>query len=362
MPDVRRRTARALAAILVLGTTTVALAACGSSSSSSSSSTGSSSSSSSSSSSRSTTASASTSGATVKVGVFPGFLLGPEVAEAKGYFAKHGVRAQLVTLTAGPALMAAVANRSVDVAFGDTLAWAAATTNGFTNIRLLLGGTVTEPRFPSAMHLVAGPKSGVKSVADLAGKSIGVIPTPQMTVATDAWLQRNGVDPRSVKVVTIQDGTQQSALKGNSLAAVQTRNTAQNMTLAQGGTTDLGSPLDIEPTGTANANYFANAQWIASDPRAAQGTAAALRDASVWLNSATSQEKADIAARYSGIDYDRLARTQPNLIRDIQWEQWITGPVDVTATQQWIDAGVRNGLIRRSVNLSDYLAPTATQK
>ncbi|MDO8208815.1 ABC transporter substrate-binding protein [Conexibacter sp. CPCC 206217] len=356
MPDRRTLTARALVAILALGTT-LALAACGSSDDSS----GDDSGGSSSASSATTTADAGASSAqTVKIGVFPGLLLGPEVAEAQGMFERNGVRAELVTLTAGPALMAAVAKGSVDVVFGDTLAWAAATSNGFDNIQVLLGGTVTDSRSPSPMHLIAGPDSGVRTVADLSGKTIGVIPTPQMSAAIGVWLQQNGVDPRSVRVVTVQDGNQSSALKTNSLAAVQTRNTAQNLDLTRNyGGVDLQSPLDAEPQGTANANYFANAQWVQDDPELAQRTATALREASVWLNDAPSQEKADLAARYAGIDYARLSARLPGLIRQIQWEPWITGPIDLDATQRWIDVGSTIGLLRRAVEIADHLAPTA---
>jgi ABC-type nitrate/sulfonate/bicarbonate transport system substrate-binding protein len=299
---------------------------------------------------------------TVTVGVFAGNLIAVQVADAEGYFAKEGVKVQFKTLQAGPAIAAAAEAGSIDIGYGDTLAWAAAVGNGFSDLNLVQGGTSAEPNLGSDEHILGAP--GISSVKDLAGKKIGIIPYPEFNVATKLWLKKNGVDPSTVQFVTIQDGTQASLLSTGSVSAVEGRNIGEDQTLvSQSHAKDFGYVFGPIPKDTVNTAYFAKKSWLEKNKATAQKVTTAIREGATYLKTAPASTLATIATKYAGIDFAQLEKQFPGITKKTDFGRQ-TPPVfnkpAIAATNEWIKDAVAQGQITKAFDVTPYLWPTAT--
>jgi ABC-type nitrate/sulfonate/bicarbonate transport system substrate-binding protein len=300
---------------------------------------------------------------TVTIGVYGGNLLPAEVAVAKGYFAKQGINVQLKTLAAGPAIASAATTGSVDIGFGDTLAWAAAVTNGFSNLMLIQGGDISLPTLKSDEHIVA--RQGITSPRQLAGKTIGTIPYPEMNVATRLWLQQNGVNPATVRFISIQDGTQGALLRTGGADAVEGRNVGEDKQLvAQDHATDFGEVFGAQPNNSISTASFASRQWLENNKATAAKVVTALRQATDYIRTAPSQDLAALATRYAGISYPALEKQYPGIVAETSWareQPAVFTPTAIAATNTWIQDAVRVGQLKKPVDVSKYLWPTATE-
>ncbi len=342
-----RRTSGRLAALAVVAG--LAIAGCGSSNSSSSSTSASS-------------GSGSSKTTTVTIGVYAGNLLSAEVAEAKGYFANHHIDAKIKTLAAGPAIVAATQSGSVDIGVGDTLAWAAAVGHGFGDLDLLEGSTMQTKALGSDEHMIAA--KGITSPSQLAGKTVGYIPYPEMTVATRLWLQQHGVNPDGVKYVTISDGTQASLLQHGSAQLVEGRNAGENETISkQAGGTDFGEVFGVLPEDTINVSYFAKKSWLSANPTVADNVVAALREADNYTRTAPATDLAAIATRYAGFNYTTLEKQYPGIIKRTNWYREappVFTPTAIAATNEWIKEAVAQKQVTKAFDITPYLWRTAT--
>jgi ABC-type nitrate/sulfonate/bicarbonate transport system substrate-binding protein len=299
---------------------------------------------------------------TVTIGVYAGNLLSAEVAEANGYFAKEHINAELKTLQAGPAIVAATESGSVDIGVGDTLAWAAAVGNGFSDLDLLAASTMQTPALGSDEHLVAA--KGITSPSQLSGKTIGYIPYPEMTVATKLWLQKHGVDPSSVKFITISDGTQVSLLEKGGADVVEGRNEGENEQIAKSaGGVDLGEVFGVLPDDTINVSYFAKKSWLSKNKTVDEEVATALNEGAAFNRTAPATTLAGIATKYAGFNYAALSKQYPGIIQKTDWYREAPPtftPKAISATNQWIADAVKEGQVKKAFNITPYLWPTAT--
>lgn len=300
---------------------------------------------------------------TVTIGVFAGNLLSADAALAEGYFAKNHINAELKTLEAGPAIVAATESGSVDIGVGDTLAWAAAVDNGFSDLDLLQGSNENTPAVGSDEHMIAGP--GITSPSQLAGKTIGYIPYPEMTVATDLWLQKNGVKPSSVKLITITDGTQATLLEKGDAQVVEGRNLGEDESIAtEAKGKDLGEIFNVLPDHTMNVSYFAKKSWLQGNKTVDSEVAAALREGTAYIRTAPVAKLAQIADKYAGFDYTALAKQYPGILQKTDWYREappVFNATAIAATNQWVKDAVKEGQVKKAFNITPYLWPTATE-
>jgi NitT/TauT family transport system substrate-binding protein len=301
---------------------------------------------------------------TVTVGVFAGNLIPVEVAEAKGYFADAGVKVQFKTLAAGPAIAAAAESGSVDIGYGDTLAWAAAVGNGFTDLDLVQAGSQASPDLGSDEHILVSGTSGITSPKQLEGKKVGIIPYPEFNVATKLWIKAAGGDPSTVKFVTIQDGTQAALLAGGDVDAVEGRNLVEDQTLVQeNGAVDLGYVFGPIPDKAVNTAYFAKKSWLSANKSAAQKVVDAIRKGADYVNTAPSSALAPIAEKYAGMDFTSLEKKYPGITDKTDWGRQPAPVFDaaaVAATNEWVKDAVEQGQIKKAFDIKPYLWSTAS--
>jgi NitT/TauT family transport system substrate-binding protein len=135
----------------------------------------------------------------IKIGALPNEdSLSLWVAANEGLFRKVGLDVQITTFPSAAERDAALQAGSVDAVSGDIIAAALLAGHGFPVkiVTLQLGGTPAEGRF----GILANPKSGVKTLADLTTK--GPLAQSSGTLAAysaDQMLVQAGIKPDSVK-------------------------------------------------------------------------------------------------------------------------------------------------------------------
>jgi NitT/TauT family transport system substrate-binding protein len=195
-----------------------------------------------------------------------------------GIFAKHGLDVKVVPQTDVAAIISGVASGQYQFGFATVVHVINANVN---NIPIRAVATVEgqqkaseEPEEGNA--LVAGPGSGVKSAADLGGKTLGVVGLSSLnTLAAWDMAAKAGVDPKSIKLVQLPFGQMPAALKSGDVdaAVVQAPFITDSVKI---GATVIGKPNVETFPDMAVGLYTASQKYIDSNKEAVQGFADAM--------------------------------------------------------------------------------------
>ncbi|GAA0240447.1 ABC transporter substrate-binding protein [Cryptosporangium japonicum] len=211
--------------------------------------------------------------ATIKVTSF-GCEIWNTWAEAKGVFAKHDLKVELVKSTGGSAAVAAVLSGAADLGYVNGFSAINAYNTGFPIEMVAGANTNATPPAKPAQGVFVGTNSPLKSAKDLAGKTIAVNELNGLNqIVTSTWLKQNGVDVSGVRFVALPFSDQVPALLSGKVDA------------AQLGYSLLGDNNDkvrslADPFATAGTVYIAT--YVASKAFVAKGdTASRFHDAMV---------------------------------------------------------------------------------
>lgn len=134
----------------------------------------------------------------VRVAFNPGTCLQLYAALSEGLFEKHGLDVELIQFENGAAANAAYASGGVDVGYsGIPGVFAARSASQDTRIFMI------DNDGHDAGGLVASPDSGIESVADLTGKTVGTVVGTTSWMALMTALDAEGVDPGSVNIQNV---------------------------------------------------------------------------------------------------------------------------------------------------------------
>jgi ABC-type nitrate/sulfonate/bicarbonate transport system substrate-binding protein len=143
------------------------------------------------------------------------------------------------------------------------------------------GYSATNPNADAA-GLVAAPNSGIKSLADLRGKTVAQNEIGNnLDVDTRELLARAGVT--NFSTTTIPVPTMYASIKTGKVAAGALIEPFLTMAESQGAVY-LGDPLSVAPNSPANI-YVVSAKFAAANPSAVSEIAAALQAAGTYVNS-----------------------------------------------------------------------------
>ncbi len=123
------------------------------------------------------------------------------VAQEEGLFAEHGVDATVTTFQSATELIAAVTAGDVDYAMTDPMVTASIYAGG-TDVQIewvTLGTTAEQGRFG-----IMTSDSSIKSLADLAGKEIGVGSNTILEYVMDTLMENAGIDDADIKTSELQ--------------------------------------------------------------------------------------------------------------------------------------------------------------
>jgi NitT/TauT family transport system substrate-binding protein len=123
-------------------------------------------------------------------------------AQELGMFAKAGLNVEIQIFQSGPASAAALAGGAIDLGIADSVSMASAHSRGLP-LNYIAPATIYTKANPSYVLMVPAT-SAIKSAKDFNGKTLAVNGIKNiLQIPTEAWIDNNGGDSKSVKFVEV---------------------------------------------------------------------------------------------------------------------------------------------------------------
>jgi len=226
-----------------------------------------------------------------------------------GLFKKAGLDVEVIKLTNGAAVAAAVAGGSADIGKGSALTAILAYARGLPfTITTNLADYASDA--PDTAMIVANT-SPIASVKDLAGKTVGVIGIQDFnTLSIDTWLHANGVDPATVKFIEIPNSASLAALASGRIDATLVLEPAYSRAVAMQQFRIIGYPWTSIAKRFTEAVIFANTSWVATHGDTIATFNRVVREAAADV-AAHEEETKPLAASFAGFDAATLQNFHP---------------------------------------------------
>lgn len=267
-------------------------------------------------------------------------------AEQMGFFKKHGLNVEIQTMNSGASIAAAVAGGSLDVGFADVVSITNARERGLP-FSYIAAGILNTSEFPLSGLLVRAD-SAARDAKSLNGQTIAVNAVNTFsTVATDAWVDSNGGDSKTLKFIELPLPQMASAVAQGTVQGAFAGEPFFTMAIARGDLrvamfTKGGIAATYMPSG-----WFADAGWIQKNKAIAAQFAAAMYDAAVWAN-ANRQAVAPILVS--------SLKLPEAVARGLSAPPYYGEALRVTDIQPVIDAAVKYGAIQTPFRAQDLIA------
>ncbi len=211
----------------------------------------------------------------------------------QGFFRAAGLDVELTILGNGPSLAAAVSSGAIDIAFSTVSPLAEAHVRGI-NFRVIAPALVYGG-VPTNVLLVA-KDSPVQKAADLNGKVVAASALRDLTMyAALAWIDQNGGDVKSLKIIEMPFAQMGAALAGGRIAAAS--GAEPFITAARDETRVLANVSAAVAPRYMVAGWFATDAWLQANGDAAKRFAGAIAQTARWANT-HQQASATILTRY----------------------------------------------------------------
>lgn len=225
-----------------------------------------------------------------------------------GIFTANGITPQVVLLTGGAAIVAAILSGDLEVGASNPLQVATAIARGIP-IQMIAPGCLYSKRDASA-NLFVAKSSTITKPADLVGGTFGVGALGDFNqLSLLAWLDTNNVPRDGVKFVELKFGELGLALQRGTVQAAIIAEPAKTEALRAGLVREFGDTyLSIEPE-LCPLVWVAAKSWLQKNPETAKNVVKGLFATAKWANVNTRQS-GDILAKYSKVDPAVIATTK----------------------------------------------------
>lgn len=215
-------------------------------------------------------------------------------ADDRGFFKDGGIDARLTVMTNTASLAAAVQGGTLEIGFGSIVPLAEARARGINFKIIWPAATFVGP--PSPNLIMVAKTAPFKTAADLDGKTIAVNGLRDLTqYEVQAWIDRNGGDVRSVKLVEIPFSEMAAALAAGRVDAAILAEPF--LTAAKSTARVLGDANVAIAPRYAITCWFATENWLAQRPDVARRFAAVMQQTSRWANRHRSETAAILSRR-----------------------------------------------------------------
>ena len=191
-------------------------------------------------------------------------------AQDMGFFTKAGLNVEIQTFTNGAAVSQAVAAGALDIGISNPVQLGNAVSRGIPFV-YVAGGGLYNTAAPTTVLCVA-KDAPIKTAKDFAGQTIAVSALKDVTdLARSEYLEKNGVDPASVKTIELPFAEMGPALAPRFLIS----------------------------------GWFTTRDWYTKNAAIAKRYAAVMTDTANWANANHDQSGA-ILAKYSKISAETM--------------------------------------------------------
>ncbi len=232
-------------------------------------------------------------------------------AQDLGMFTAAGLSAEIQPMRTSASLIAAIVGGSLDVMTSTVVSIALAHNKGI-DMRVIAEGNVYDGPPPQAAIVVA-PNSTIKNGADLSGKTVAVNGLGDLTqVAIAAWIDANGGDSKSVKLIEVPFSGVGAALAQGRIDAALLVEPFTAAARAAGQIKILGDPQAAIGRGYMVTGWYAKADWLNANRDTARRFVDVMLQTAKWGN-AHHPESAAILAKYVGMTADAI-QTSPRAV------------------------------------------------
>lgn len=296
---------------------------------------------------------------TVRVAFNPGTCLQLYAAVSAGLFEKHGLDVELIQFENGAAANAAYASNGVDLGYsGIPGVFAARTASDNTRIFMIDNDGY------DAGGLVAGKDSGIKSVKDLEGKTVGTVIGTTSWMALMTALDTEGVDPSAVNIQNVGPAAWVPALENGDVDAIWgwaplifTMEEAGHTIVATDSTYQLNPLL-----------WQARGPFMDEHPDAVEAFVAAYAEAAPlvvgkdagFISTMMEKSGADKATVEKTVSAVRLISVEDTLDKNSPYS--FTSPKGMKAIlDRWLKVLTENKIITETPDLEGFIDPSALE-
>jgi NitT/TauT family transport system substrate-binding protein len=264
-------------------------------------------------------------------------------ANQQGFFKKHGLDVNIITLGSGPAIAAAVVGGSLDIGDANTTTLATGHQNGVPFVMVAPSGAYSS-KAPTAALIVL-KTSPITTAKDLIGKTIALANIRTVSeAATRSWLEKNGIGHDDIKLAEVPFSQMGLALTTGRVDAVVAEEPYMTGLLSNDGRV-LAHVYDAIAPQWIEGGYFCTLDYAKAHPDVIKKFADAMAEAAVWAN-ANHAATAVMLQAYGqrAIDPNQTRMYYPDRLR-------------MADLQPLIDASAKYGILKAPFPAKDLFAP-----
>ena len=264
-------------------------------------------------------------GATIRVAANTNTTMLPFwVAQQQGFFAKAGLDPTLSVIQ-NISTLPPVLGKQFDIALSTPTLVIASNKQGIP-VSWVSGTSVSSKQTNQTAAdgsegvVMASKASGITKPSQLAGKTIGVLnEAGTLHIATKYWLQENGVDLNSLKVVQVDGPSQADQLSSGRVDAVETVSPFSAQVAAVGGT-EVGYPYRSLSDTIAPLCFASQTAWAKQHAGEIAGFKKALQQGIDWVKAHDSRARkilqdklgypSDVVSKIKLPEFDTTVRVQ----------------------------------------------------
>jgi NitT/TauT family transport system substrate-binding protein len=263
---------------------------------------------------------------------------------SSGLFKKYGLNVELQPQRSGPAIESGVAGGAYQIGKASTPPIIAAHGHGAPFVIVAPAGLYVASAPISALLVKAD--SPIKSAAELNGKTVAVgALTDIFSLATRAWMDKNGGDSSTVKFVEITISAIPAALAEGRVDAGSTNEPVLSAALAGGKVKVLARSFDAIASRFLYTGWFTTKAYAAANPAVVKNFAVAMKQAAQYVNSHHA-ETVDLIAKFTSLEPAQVQKMT-------RVEQGTT--LDPRLIQPVIDAAVKYKFTAEAFNARDLI-------
>ena len=214
----------------------------------------------------------------------------PFYAEDMGFFQRAGLTTHVDILHNGAAVAAAVAGGSLDIGPSSPFVFMNAWRHRLP-VTLIAPGGLYESSEATTL-LVVPPASPIQSAKDLNGKVIGGLTIGAMDqLSIWSWVDQNGGDSSTVKVVEISPNEMVDAMEQGRIAAALLPD--PQLSAAGSRVRSLGKPYDAIAKTFLASVWYTTRDWASQNPLSVRKFVQAMAEAATWAGA--NPEKAAVS-------------------------------------------------------------------
>ena len=282
----------------------------------------------------------------VTVGVIPIVDVAPiYLGVQEGIFEKHGLDVELTPAQGGAAIVPAITSGQMDFGFSNVTSLIIARSKGLPLQILASGSSSTGDQDADFAAVMVKPESGIKEIADLAGKSIAVNTLNNISDSTiSAAVQEAGGDAASIDYVEMPFPDMRAALEQDNVDAIAAVEPFVTMAKGDGATpvfSNYAHPVDDLTV----AVYFTSDQIAQQKSGETEAFTAAMKESQAFAD-ANPDKVRGILPTYTQLD--------PAIIEQLTLPKFAQ-EVNADSLEAIADISLKDGLIDEKPDMAALL-------